>query len=78
MEEYVGEPYCYTVDPTNEEVLRATLKKIRSSKVWINCLLPLLFLWLLYSVTSFIKLNGFGWESVSASYFLEPGMISEI
>ena len=33
MEEYVGEPYSYTVDPNNEKVLRATLKKIRSSKV---------------------------------------------
>ena len=33
MEEYVGEPYCYTIDVNNEQLLRATLKKIKYSKV---------------------------------------------
>ena len=33
MEEYVGEPYCYTIDVNNEQLLRATLKKIKDSEV---------------------------------------------
>ena len=33
MEEYVGEPYCYTIDVNNDQLLRATLKKIKDSEV---------------------------------------------
>ena len=33
MEEYVGEPYCYTIDVNNEQLLRATLRKIKDSEV---------------------------------------------
>ena len=29
MEEFVGEPYCYTIDIKNESLLRNTLKKIK-------------------------------------------------
>ena len=33
MEEFVGEPYCYTIDITNTSLLRKTLVKIKHMKV---------------------------------------------
>ena len=33
MEEYVGEPYCYTIDVYDEKALRAVLEKIKNNKV---------------------------------------------
>ena len=33
MEEYVGEPYCYTIDVHDEKALRTTLEKIKNNKV---------------------------------------------
>ena len=33
MEEYVGEPYCYTIDVYDEKALRVTLEKIKNNKV---------------------------------------------